>query len=111
MARIRDNIKYIADMHNADPNQLKRACAYLTDYQCETLCEICLNILRGHIPLSRQGLGHLRKYRHKIRYMADRKKNLKVKKRIVQNGSGIFVPLLISALAPLIHRIIDGSRR
>lgn len=76
------------------------------------LSEICLNILKGNIPISKSQKSKLFKYRKLMRDLVTIKGNKKeiIKKnrsKLVQNGG--FLPLLLGPLLSIISEIIQNS--
>jgi hypothetical protein len=70
----------------------------------ETVCECCLNVLKGTIPLSKHQKKCLAKHRHVLRQMVQKKIPIRQKKKmLVQHGG--FLPILGPMLAPLIGTI------
>jgi len=65
------------------------------------ICECCLNILKGNVTLSKLEKKRLKKHRLLLRRLAERKP-LKTKQKLIQEGGGAFLPLL---LAPIISAI------
>lgn|SRR5678815_1161302 len=70
--------------------------------QC--VCEVCLNLIKGNVPLNRPQKVKLRRYRNIIKKLSLNIKNLKNKKKLLQRGGGVFLPLLFSVIAPLITK-------
>ena len=64
-----------------------------------TICmsEICRNILKGNVPLSRAQLARLRHHRKIVKKIALKKTTLKQKKKLIQKGGflgAILTPIL-----------------
>lgn len=74
------------------------------------LCEIALNFLSGHIPVSTANKRKLEKYKSQLRRLARKGESWQEKKRVVQRGGGFFIPLLLSVLGPAIGQLIFGSK-
>src|ERR1700755_1724463 len=71
------------------------------------VCEICLNLIKGNIPLNKPQKVKLRRHKNIIRKLARKVKNLKNKMKLLQKGSGVFLPLLFSVISPLLSKIIS----
>ena len=67
-------------------------------------CDCAHNILQGNVTLSRHYKQKLRQHKSKLRKLVDRKVALKTKKQLVQTDG--FLPLLLSALAPVINGVV-----
>ena len=81
---------------------LKRA----TKEELASLFEICLNILRGNLPLSRLMHKKLKRERITLRKLADKKISLKQKKK-VNNQKGGFLGTIASIALPLLAQILS----
>src|SRR5678816_261968 len=73
--------------------------------QC--VCEVCLNLIKGNVPLNKPQKVKLRRHRSIIKKLSLNIKNLKSKKKLLQKGGGVFLPLLFSVVAPLITKWIS----
>lgn len=84
-------------LKNIDPGMIKM------------ISEICLNILKRKIPITKSQYKKLCKCRHLIKKMAGRCKNLQAKKKVLnQNGQGFFLPLIFSLIGPLVGKLIKN---
>ena len=71
----------------------------------KVLCEICLNLLEGNIPVNGEEKQKLKRHRKKIEVLADRKVALKQKRPII-NQRGGFIGTLASVALPVLTGII-----
>ena len=62
------------------------------------------NVLQRNVSISRHHKQKLKPHKIKLRKLADRKVALKTKQRIIQKGG--FLPILLSALAPVISGVL-----
>ena len=62
------------------------------------------NMLQGNVNISRHHKQKLKPHKTKLQKLADRKVALKTKQRIIQKGG--FLPILLSALAPVISGVL-----
>lgn len=72
----------------------------------KAICECCLNVLHGNIPLTEKQKGSLSKHKNTLRTLARRKVALSQKRKlIVQKGGflNILIPTALSVLAQLFH--------
>ena len=87
----------------------KRDCASLLQKvsidRIKVLCEICLNLLEGNIPVNGEEKQKLKRHRKKIEVLADRKVALKQKRPII-NQRGGFIGTLASVALPVLTGII-----
>ena len=95
-------------LHKASPRERGVIVSNASPDFINALCEISLNVLQGHIPLSNIQYKLLKKKKKVIRLIADKKvKHLKKKKTINQTG-GFLLPLLGAAI-PFIASLINRS--
>ena len=71
------------------------------------VCEICLNLIKGNIPLNKPQKVKLRPHKKIIRKLARKVKNLKNRKKLLQKGAGVFLPLLFSVISPILSKLIS----
>jgi hypothetical protein len=74
-----------------------------------TLFEICLNIIKGNIPLTNTQLKKLKKHQKLIRALSDKKISLRQKKLIVNQKGGAIravVGTIASLVLPLLAKLI-----
>lgn len=69
------------------------------------LCEICLNILRGNVPLTSKQKSKLATYKSSLRALAKKSTNPKKRRQVLQKGGflgALIRPLLKSIIGPLL---------
>ena len=71
------------------------------------VCEVCLNLLKGNIPLYKPQKVKLRRHRNIIKRLARKVKNIKHKKKLLLKGTGVFLPLLFSVIGPLLSKLVS----
>lgn len=95
---------------NSCPRKLQKTILKKLPSPCiKAICECCLNVLKGNVPLSKHQKGGLRKHKGTLRKLADRKPSLFTKKKlIVQKGGflNILLPAALSALAGLMNGVL-----
>lgn len=74
------------------------------------VCEICLNLIKGVVPIKEAHKQKLRRHSNIIRKLTRKikKKNFINKKKVIQTG-GAFLPLLFSIVAPILTKLISGQ--
>ena len=100
----RDLLRFLA---TATRNTQKEELSNSSKEFIETICEICLNILKSRINLTKKDIGKLGRHKRDIRKLANKKVAINHKRRIVQKGgfiSSLLGPLLGSLLAPILGR-------
>ena len=76
-----------------------------TREELATLFEICFNILRGNLPLNTYMKKKLKRERHTLRTLADKKVSLQRKKKVA-NQKGGFLGTVASIALPLIASLL-----
>ena len=75
----------------------------------DTVCECCLNVLKGTIPLSPHQKKCLAKHRHVLRQMVQKKIPIRQKKKmLVQRGGIPILPLLVLLLGTIGKPLLKG---
>ena len=77
-----------------------------TDEQLLCLVEICLNILKGRLPLKPQHLKKLRKHAQILRRLARTRTSRSAKNLLLQQGNGL--PAIASLVARIVLPIISN---
>ena len=87
--------------------------ASATNEQLKGLFEICLNLLRGNLPLSANDKTQFRRKRNLVRSLANKRISIKKKKKLLgQRGGAAFVSGLATFALPLLAQLIaSGVKR
>ena len=73
----------------------------------DTICEVCLNVLKGNVPMSPEQKRRLSKHKHTLRRLASSSRSSdKAKRVLVQKGVFLsaLLPALISGLGSLLSK-------
>lgn len=74
----------------------------LTNKEIKLLCEVCLNLIRGHLKVQdRRTFDKLKRGRKVLTELADKRKPIKHKRRIL-NQKGGFIGAIAAAALPLV---------
>lgn len=107
---LKRHVHFLQALAHAHPMQRRALLKTAKNDQIESLCEICLNILAGNIPVN---VNKMKRYKSLLRGLARKTSNVQQKKRMLVNQSGGFLPLLapaiISTLGGILGRVI-GKR-
>ena len=106
MNRLKRNVSTLKLLEKASPSLRKAILKKASPELIHTICECALNILRSNVPLTNHCKRRLSRHKEKLRKLADKKVSLKTKKSIIQKGG--FLPILISALAPVFGKILGA---
>lgn len=77
----------------------------VTRDELKSLCEICLNILKGNIPLDDKTYHKLKRHKAKLRTLANKKIPVKQKKKVV-NQHGGFIGTVAAIALPLLASLL-----
>ena len=93
-------LRLLASSH---PTQKRALIKSANNAQIDSICEICLNILNGNVPVDKKKLG---KYKHLLRMLSRKSCSPQKKKQYLLNQSGGFLPALAPALISALGSII-----
>ena len=100
---LRDNFGYLHLLTRCPEPQRQVLLATATPEQVHVMCEVCHNLLKGHISISQGQKERLEPYKDDIRVLAHASVPFKTKKKLlVQKGGGLVeevLPPLMSALS------------
>ena len=106
--RIQVTAPFIQALASSTPRRRKLILRNATKVELEGLFEICLNLLRGKIPLNTDQYRKLKRERKAIEALSDRRVSLQQKKKIINQRGGFLGQLAIYAL-PLLTNIIANQ--
>lgn len=103
MKKLKQNYHFLNILSRSSPAQKKALLRTANKGQILSLCEICLNVLSGNVPVS---VKKLRKYRNVLRRVAKKSTKLAHKKKIFINQSGGFLPIVLRAIGPVLAGLL-----
>lgn len=106
--RLRRNSGYLEVLAHGTPKQRKAILEGANDDLCRCLSEICLNALRGNVPLTEINTRKLRKHKGKIRKLGDHQLGFSHKKKIIRQKGG-FLQLLAGPVIGIITDLVAGG--
>lgn len=93
-----NNFGYLCHLTNCSPHQRTFLLATTSPEQVHAICEVCSNLSKGTVPISKAQKERLRKHADDIRELADPSIPFKIKKQtLAQKGDG-FVSDVMSPL-------------
>lgn len=106
---INDNEKFLRQIVQSKKSGQHELVKCATDEQILCLVEICLNILKGRVPLRKSHLKKLRQQAHSLRKLARTRSSRSAKHVLLQQGQGVpaIAGLLTSIIVPLITNAIN----
>ena len=106
MNRLRKNGPTLRLLQKAPTPLQKRILEKASSELIGCLCDCAHNVLQGNVEISHHHEQKLKQHKTKLQKLADRKVTLKTKQRIIQKGG--FLPILLSALAPVISGVLGS---
>lgn len=103
--RLRTSQPFLHLLARSGTKRRKSLLKQATKEELATLFEICLNILRGHLPLTPQLHKKLKKERKTLRTLANKRISIKRKKALV-NQKGGFLGTLAGIALPLLAQLL-----
>lgn len=76
--------------------------------ELKSLCEICLNILKGNIPLDDKNFKKLKRNRQTIKVLANKRVPIKVKREILGQKGG-FLGTVAAIALPLLTSLFNAQ--
>lgn len=101
------NRRFLEYYLEADKQRQKQLLKQANKDQIDSISEVALNLLKKNIPVNPQTKARLAKHKKDITYIASKGPRAKRKKILVQRG-GSFLPLVLSAVLPLILKQLNG---
>lgn len=103
-ARVRKHLPLLKWMSQCKPQTVKSVLKGVDKEVLDVLCECCLNVLKGNVPLSPAQKRRLKKQKTVLRQLSGpRRLSLKTQRRLVQTGGFLGVlPTLLRLVVPLL---------
>lgn len=79
-----------------------------SDETVKCICECALNTLRSNVPLNEDQFRRLRRHKHTLRFLADKRVSLSNKKKKVKQAGGFLIPLLVPIIGSIIAAVIQS---
>lgn len=103
--RIKKHQPFLHLLARSRPKQRKILLRQATKDELLSLFEICLNIIKGNIPLKAEDFKKLKRHKGLLRTLSDKKVTLKHKKKLI-NQKGGFIANLAAFAIPLIASLL-----
>ena len=104
---ISDNIDFVKQLRTSRGRKKLLQGATKSNIRC--LCEICLNVIRGNIPVDPSSKNKSKKHRSSIETLAKKSVSLRKKKNILVNQRGGFAGLLASLALPVVASFVSNA--
>lgn len=109
-ARLRRNFALLKTLTTSSPKIRKVILQECSPDFIQSVCEICMNLLKGNIPVTQCQHKKLKRHREKIRQMANRRERVSKKRKLITQRGGFLLPLLTSVL-PMVADLAIGAIR
>lgn len=107
-SKLRSYRKFLRKLYKLSRHDKRKTLELADKSEVSCLCECVVNLLAGNIPLSTKQKNSLRKHKHILRKIGDKKRSIVSKKRVLIQSGGSFLlallPAAISAITSLIGR-------
>lgn len=103
--RIRANQAFLHLLARSTGERRRSLLKHATKEELMALFEICLNLLRGNLNIKGKDYEKLKRQRHLIRKLADKRVKINEKKKIV-NQKGGFVSTLAAIAVPALAQLL-----
>lgn len=103
--RIKANTPFLHLLARSGTRRRKNLLKQATKEELSSLFEICLNILRGNIPVKGKDYEKLKQQRHLIRELANKRVSIKQKKKLI-NQKGGFIGSLVAIALPVLTQLL-----
>lgn len=105
MKKIRKNSSFLRMLLTAPPKQRRALIRTANKEQVSCLCEICLNILGGNIPVN---VNKFKKFKNTLRKLANSSTKNSTKKQIMLNQTGGFLSAILPTIATVLGNILGS---
>ena len=106
MERLRKNASTLKLLHKAKPSLRKAILTKALPELIRCICDCALNVLHRNIAITPHCTRKLSRHKTSLRKLTDKKVSLNTKRKFLQQRG--FLPLILSALAPLFGKILGG---
>ena len=96
---------FIHELARTTPRRRKVVLKHATNTQLKGLFELCLNIIRGNLPIDKTAFQRLKRHRTTIETLGNRRVPLYKKREILNQKGGLLGQLATFALPLLTHLI------
>ena len=77
----------------------------------KTISEICLNLLKGTIKISKEDIDKLRRFKKQILHLSEKRHSVKVRRDMCSQKGGFLGSLIAVALPSIISAIVSATTK
>ncbi len=96
--RVEKNVDFLKILSKCKSNMRTVILSNADKNLINTICECVHNCLNGNIELNNEIIPKLKRHKNDLRNLVGRNKSLKIKKKILSQKGGAFLPLLLSTV-------------
>jgi hypothetical protein len=105
--RLKDQKEVLKMLAKGGYRKRKKLLEGASDETVRCLCECALNTLKSNVPLTADQFRRLRRHKHTLRYLADKRISIAKKKKKVKQAGGFLGPLLLPILGSVLAALIQ----
>ncbi len=102
---------FIEALAKSSPQRRKALLKHASSKELKGLFELCLNILRGNLPINRTVFQRLKRHRRIIEDLSNRRIPLYKKRKIINQKGGFLGSLATFALPLLTHILTSALKK
>ena len=107
MKRLKEHKHILYVLKNCNANVRRAILKSAKPELIKTLCEICMNIMKGNAKISPSCKNRLKSYKNPLRKLTSNRCGLKTKKKILVQKGGFLPALLGAVLSGTIGNLIE----
>jgi hypothetical protein len=104
---VKENVNLLRVLTRLPPSARARVIEQMDQSAVCSICECAQNTLKGNVKLSASQKRRLSRYRNVLRRLCKPGESWKAKKKIIKQGGGFIIPLLLPVLANIIKGLIE----
>jgi predicted nucleic acid-binding protein len=105
--RLKDQKALLKMLAKVDSKERKKLLSGASDETVKCICECALNTLKRNVKLTEDQFRRLRRHKHTLRFLADRRVSLSNKKKKVKQAGGFLIPLLVPIIGSILAAAIQ----
>lgn len=98
LRRLKDNKHMLLILKDASPKLRKAILKNCNEEIIKSIVEIVMNILHGNLKTSGKNQNELKKYKKQLRTIAKPTKNYSLKRKVLLQKGGSFIPIILGSL-------------
>lgn len=106
--RLKEHQEVLKMLAKGDYRKRRKIIEGASDETLMCLCECALNTLKSNVPLTDDQFRRLRRHKHTLRLLADKRVSLPKKKQKIKQAGGFLGPLLLPVLGSVIAALIQS---